>query len=170
MATFDCNTGMERIFYTNKNGLPSDLSTNRRFSVYFEIENLCKHDEKRYLRVTKRGTNETLLRVKLRDDIGVKPMNGLDKAYKPKERPFIKTGLQPEIETERVIYAEEDIADDENIAVYLRLTPIGDDSDDIERYLSFIHKHKQAHIFGDEELDLNDAGGKKPLGLGLVME
>lgn len=171
LEKFDCNTGMERVFFTTLDGkTPCDISLNSRFSVFFEIENVCQPEEARYLRVTKRNTDITVMLIKLKDDIGVKPMNGLKAAYKPKERPFIKIDVEADVETQRVIYAEEDISDDEHVAVYLHITPVGDDSDDIKRYLSFKNRNGRIHAFGDEDqdIDLDGGGGKKPLGLGFV--
>lgn len=159
----DINAGMERLIRISANQ-EYDLSAHSTYAVYLNVQSGTP--ETRTLSIVNRSTSVELLSINLNDSTA-KPVNNETSAYQPTERPNLVEGYEVDADQYRVFYAEENLSADTDVDVVLRIIPdqvfpnIGDD----RRYLQLSGNNPALPSKLQQiEIDLNNDGGKKPLG------
>jgi hypothetical protein len=157
-----CNASMERFFAIGKN-----LSDNPNFNIYYTLLDAGTRNEQRILWVENSHSGDILLLVRLNQNGGLKPTNGLTAQYMPHINPNPRLNVRCDALFERVVYADINLTDESGLEIKYNI--ITDTSTaDKRHFLSFKSTNRSLppELEG-EEIDVNDDASKKPLGGGL---
>jgi len=167
----DLNAGMERSFYASlPDSDPIDLTKHANYHLYFDLVPGSDPDsEQRHLRVVPKGEEEAILTVKLNKNAGYKPADGTVTPYKPTVKPMIFRRVRISTDEERIFFADVNMSATAGISVIMTIDPYNTEVDN-RRYLTFSSTSESfpSELEG-EEFDLDDSGGKKPLGGGRAL-
>jgi hypothetical protein len=172
-VTCNCNAGTERSFLSRTAGGDTNLSKHQNFDVFFDLDHPNQPTEKRQLRVVDRTTGKAILEVPLNENGGLKPTLGQIAAHQPLVLSRPRPNVSIDTDQERLFFANVNLSADAGIDLRFIIDP-EDEQTDKRRFLSFqsIKPNFPAALKG-LEINLNAAGGKKPLeggGVGLHIE